>query len=155
MVIHIINNKSFSVYIPSNELNTLPDNIEGSTALSLLSNAVGSSLGPAKVELFSGNDGLLFFVKKASNIPELYCFSSLENLINAVSQCCDVPSSLYYKEDCYFLLIRQFDDGLQVLSEFGAKLDASPEYLLHLREHAKAIIPSGAISKLNGVFSKN
>lgn len=154
MVIYTLSNRIFSVYFPSTELSDAENKFSDSEILDFLSHSLGRKITNAEVTMFSGGNGLLFFVSLALK-TDVYRFDDFENLLCAVAECADAASSLYFYNGSYYLFVNIFHDEAVILSEFGEKMVFSPELRLHITEHGKTILPSGAISKLKAVFCKN
>lgn len=157
MNVQTVTGHSFVVYITQEEMacrHILPCDITEDIALDLLS-PVLSGGEPVRLELFPGRDDLIIFVYKFSGPPAFFSFSSFENLIDAIRVCrCDAPSSLFFYEGQYILVIRRsgIDPVLSAFSEFGDKPDHPPDYVLFLEEHAHTLIRSGAVSTLRAFF---
>lgn len=160
MDIQAIGNQSFSVYINKDELMTRhlrPDSVTCEQILELLSPAFGPrGLDSSCLSLFPSRSELLIFIHRMSRTTCCFRFDSFECLLSAaLASYDDIPSSLFYYGGSYILYVRSWDDGcLNVLSEFGERLDTSPNYLMHLREHGKTIMDGYALSELRRVFSR-
>lgn len=159
MDIQAIGNQSFSVYINEDELLTRhlrPESVTCEQILELLSPAFGfRGLDSSCLSLFPSRNELLIFIHRISRTTCYFQFNSFESLLSAaLISSIDIPSSLYYYDGSYILYVRSWDDSdLNVLSEFGEKLNASPNYLMHLREHGRAILEGYAVSELRRIFA--
>ena len=160
MDIQAIGNQTFSVYISEDELTShhiRPEAVTCEQALELLSPAFGrSGLDNARLSLFPGNRELLIFVRRTSKYVEYFKFHSFEDLLSAIlGDISDMPSSVYYYDDSYILVLRRWDENAtDSLLEFGEKLYASPDYVLHLREHGQTITEGFATAELRRAFAQ-
>lgn len=148
MDIHIINKSTYSVFLPKNDILSP---LTGDEAISFVRKTLSLGLKVGEVSMFSGNGGYLFFVKEARSVPELYEFSSIEDIIAAADET-DIPSSLYYYNDRYILSLFPLYTSVHRFGEFGTKLKSSPELWLHIKEHGRVLIPSGALERIKEVF---
>jgi len=159
MDVQTITGRSFAVYITPDELarrKISPRDVTADAALDILSPILGRE-GDFCLDLFPGRNDLLVFVRKCWGPPLFYAFSDFEDLVSAVHACrADAPSSLYYREGTYILAVRRTDCGssLSAFSEFGDELDLPPDYSLYLAEHAKLILPKGALNIIRAFFDK-
>lgn len=151
MDIHIINKSTYSVFLPNSDI-LKP--LSGDEAINFVRSALSVGLKAGEVSMFSGKGGYLFFVREAKTVPELYAFASVEELIDA-SEGVDMPSSLYFYDGQYILSLFPLYSSAHRFGEFGTRLRSNPELWLHIKEHGKALIPSGALGRIKEVFSEN
>lgn len=151
MDIHIINKSTYSVFLPKNDI---LEPLNGDEAINFVRKTLSLGLKVGEVSMFSGSGGYLFFIKEARSVPEMYEFSSVEDII-AASEETDMPSALYYYNGRYILSLFPLYTSAHRFGEFGTKIKSSPELWLHIKEHGKVIIPSGALGKINEVFVRN
>lgn len=153
-------NNGFSVYICNEELikrNFDPEHFTAKAAAELLKDTLPEKEAGQRmqVELFTGREETLLFVRLNTGKPEFFAFPDAESLIGAVTESRGLaPSFLTYINDMYILTVYPFPgDGTAVLEEFGIKLLKEPEFELHLREHGEFILENEDISALRRAFS--
>jgi len=163
MTIQHIGTRAMSVYINERELTAWglePARIGRDEALRLLSFALTEKrLGAweaAELEIFSGHDAVLLFVRRKSGLPRHFWFSDFETLLHAVHACPDaLPSALSTVEDGYLLTVYPFegDNPPAAFYEYGHELGQSSYLSVHLEEQGASLLPSSAMAHLRFHFS--
>jgi len=163
MVVSHIGNRAMSLYITKGELEERCLSIEAldrKKALSLLSDSLKENCletwEAAELEIFSGHDAVLLFVRRKSGLPRHFWFSDFENLLHAVHACPDaLPSALASVEDGYLLTVYPFegDNPPAAFYEFGQELGQSAYLIAHLEEQGTALLASSAMAHLRFHFS--
>lgn len=157
MDIQAIGSRAFTVYIPREELERRhldPGEMTVGEARSLISSVIAcDALGAVRLELYQGRHEVLIFVKRSQGEPEFYSFQNFESLLLAVGACRDeLAADLFFYDGAYILAVWNDDTYSAGLSEFGEALDLPAGFLLHLREHADALLDSDAVEVLRKTF---
>lgn len=157
MEIQAIGSRAFSVYIAGEELERRhldPMGITANEARSIVNDVIKEDgLGTVSLELYPGRHELLIFVKRSSGEPEFYAFASFEDLLDAIREGDGVTASLYYCDGVYILAVWPMEGARRGgFEEFGRPLSRPGGYLLHLREHGKAICEGDAAERLRELF---
>lgn len=158
MDIQAISSRSFSVYIPEEELKSLhllAQSMTASDARSLVSSLIEcDGPGAVNLELYPGRHDVLIFVSRSCGEPDFFSFPDIETLLAAAgSGIGRITSSLFWYNGAYILAVWPAEGhSAAYLREFASPIDNTGAYLLHLREHAKLICDGDALETLNTVF---
>ena len=158
MKIQAIGKASYLIVVSDDELmdiELLPDEITDLQAVQIFRAALPEKGESAFLELYQGKGELMMFVRFPENETMVFEFDCFEDMLSAVRLCPEMyRSELISRDGRYILILTPWngDPIPESLCEFGNKLEVTPECILHLREHAKVIIPAKAVEKLLSVF---
>lgn len=109
----------------------------------------------ACLEVFTGKNELMVFVRYGGERIIAVCFNNFEELLAAARFCPEMSGSeLLFDGNQYILVLNPWDSDRvpDSIYEFGEEITVSQDYLSWLREHCTRIIPEKAIETLMRVF---
>ena len=162
MQVHAIGNGAYAAYISGAELkirNIAPDHLEKmekKELLELFSPQLKEAEGrQATLEIFPGREGVLLFLRFAAEKPVFFAFSSLDPLLDAVSECREnMPARLDHFGGAYILTLFPGADSAaaDAFGEFGARLPYPEGFFSHMCEHGRMLIVTDALLVLRRAF---
>lgn len=107
------------------------------------------------LEVYTGKDELMVFVRYGEGNITVICFENFEDLLAAVRICPEMSGSeLLFDGERYILVLELWDGDVipQGVYEFGESMNVESQYIPWLREHCVKIIAGKAIETLMSVF---